>query len=269
MAFAWLSVGCRRVVDPALPPTAQAFTPPAVYDTWWSDTEQCLGRAASIRAVSWYVVPGITIPPIGHATAEQELNAYWSAASNRIVLTSEAAVNGGVVRHEMLHALSREPGHARALFLDKCSGIVDCSPACVADAGRLPDAGGASLIASDSLDVQVEVRPESPSLRVDEGFFTVRVLVSNPRDEPVLVALRPGASAAFTYQLISANGGVGGSQPLRDSSVVRFRPRESKQQLFDFRVTRDTVPGALAPGIYTVNGGYGAHFSSRIVELRP
>ena len=93
--------GCDRLVDPKLPSDAELFTPPPVYSTWWRMTEACSGLSGSLDAVTWYKTDEVV-----HDVRTGEVVAgYWTAGSNSIVLTSTVMLDGGTVRHEMLHAL--------------------------------------------------------------------------------------------------------------------------------------------------------------------
>src|SRR5262245_7972265 len=130
------AAACRELVDPPLPAGAEAFVAPSEYGLWWTLTEACANRTASLSDVSWYVVRGARMIRDGGKT----VSGYWSAASNRIVLAEDAAQTGAVVRHEMLHALLQTGGHPRTAFLENCGGVVSCGEDCVRDAGPAPAA---------------------------------------------------------------------------------------------------------------------------------
>src|SRR5688572_23395310 len=92
---------CHSLIDPPPPPEAVALTPPPVYARWWAMAEACSGVTMPMGSVSWYVVPdGSPVIVDG-----RHVRGYWSAGSNRIVLSAEAQFDGRSVRHEMLHAL--------------------------------------------------------------------------------------------------------------------------------------------------------------------
>jgi hypothetical protein len=118
------TLSCQMLTDPPLPTDAIRFTPPASYAKWWESTEACSGITRSFEAVQFYVVPNASTI---HDAKYGEVAAYWSAASNRIVIADFYESQGQVVRHEMLHALLRTGGHPPAYFQGKCAGVVDCS----------------------------------------------------------------------------------------------------------------------------------------------
>ncbi|HJQ11408.1 MAG TPA: hypothetical protein VJ840_10300 [Gemmatimonadaceae bacterium] len=116
-----LALSCDRIVDPALPGDAIRFTPPPVYAQWWTSTEACSGITGSLDAVEFYRIPNAsTIPDKTYG----EVAAYWSPASNRIVLADFYEMQGQVVRHEMLHALLRVSGHPPEYFQGRCADVV-------------------------------------------------------------------------------------------------------------------------------------------------
>jgi hypothetical protein len=142
----------------ALPPGSERFDPPAEYQLWWSMVESCSGLEGSLASVEWLVVPGSTSITVG----DGDYSGYWFEQGNRIVLAANAQSEGTLVRHEMLHALSRG-GHTRYEFLERCSGIVSCETDCIREAGPPPKAPAGAVLASPSaLDIAVEVEPASP-----------------------------------------------------------------------------------------------------------
>lgn len=115
---------CRSLVEPPLPPNAQAMSPPSVYTTWWALTEACSGFHGSLDRVRWYEVPNVaTIPYLG----EQQGVAYWSLAGNQIVSAGQAVLDGGSVRHDKetkRHAFDFLPSATRYKILIACSPCV-------------------------------------------------------------------------------------------------------------------------------------------------
>ncbi len=263
-----LLAGCRNLVDPPLPGGAQRYSPPAVYATWWAMTEHCAGIFASMNRILWFDVPGVS-------TLQSDIpdvQGYWSAASNRIVLAGNAAMDGSTVRHEMLHALLQRGTHPRNAFLDRCGGVVGCSKSCLADGGPPPpDELGTLEVRPDDLEIRSRIEPASPSATVNDGFFAVIVTVTNAMDVPVTAVLPPraGPSTTFSYRLLGPYGGVGGGELELDSSVVRFKPHETKQQIFDFRIGVDSAAGQLRPGVYTIAVAFGAHWVYQSAALQP
>ena len=116
-----LALSCDMLVDPPLPGDAIRFAPPPVYAQWWDITEACSGITGSLEAVEFYRIPNAsTIPDKTYG----EVAAYWSPASNRIVLADFYEMQGQVVRHEMLHALLRVNGHPPEYFQGRCVDVV-------------------------------------------------------------------------------------------------------------------------------------------------
>lgn len=113
---------------PALPDDAVRFTPPAEYVAWWQATARCADVATPVPAVRWYVVPNVRR---FHVPGAGWVGAYYQGAPQRIVLAGEEAMDGPVVRHEMLHALLDDAvGHPPALFQGRCAEVVSCRQEC-------------------------------------------------------------------------------------------------------------------------------------------
>lgn len=253
--------GCRSVVDPPLPPNAEAMTPVSAYKTWWAMTEACSGLTGSFDNVRWYEVPNAATVPYPGKT---DVNAYWSYAHDQIVIAGLWALDGGLVRHEMLHALTQSGGHPRAQFLDRCAGVVDCDDACIRDSDPpSPAAAGTPTIRPDQLQLSIAVAPTAPSIQIDSGLFTVTVSVTNPADHPAIVALADSNASnlgtTFAYHLQGPFGGLSADVRPHDPGALRFAAHETKRQVFDFRVGYDSAsyaPHNFPPGEYSV----GAHF---------
>lgn len=265
-----LCASCQRLVDAPLPAGAVRYEPPGVYATWWQVVEECSATTGDLSAVTWYQVPNtlsIPVESIGN------VGGYWSQTNNEIVLAGASMLDGGIVRHEMLHALLREPGHPRAEFLGACGGTVECDSSCIADAGppSTPDPASVS-ITPDKLRVAVSVTPAQPSASANDGFFALTVSATNGTGGPVIVAL-PGRSAtnvgtSFAYRLQSSQGGIGGSEAALDSGVLIFATGETKRFVFDFRVQSPTW-GGLVPGMYGYGGSYGLQWAYDTTYLNP
>ena len=249
---------CRSPLEPMLPAGAAPLNPPSVYATWWAMTEACAGVTASLDRVNWYVLPGAKVVPFH---GRPDVVGYWTSAGNTIVLAGAEALNGGSVRHEMLHALTRVPGHPRAEFLERCGGVVDCFRDCIADAGLPPPIDPTtSVVTPDRLQLRLEVAPGVPSAGIDSGFFTVTVMATNPADHVVVVSL-PKVSGtlgrSFTYRLQGALAGVGDYVNALDSGEIVFAAGETKRHVFQARVARDSLTIGLPIGEYTVAGSFG------------
>jgi hypothetical protein len=251
---------CRNLVDPDLPPNAEQFAPPPVYARWWAMTEACSGLSADLASVSWFVVPGVSTVNLEGKRVE----GYWSLAGNRIVIAGAGKLAGGLVRHEMLHALIKARGHHRAKFLDDCGGVVTCTEACIIDAGAPPPPDPAAIqIGPEPLDVQINVEPLTPSRAVDDGFFAVIVSVRNPRTYPVAVLLpaRPlgDGRKTFSFDFIGESTLLSGTEFALDASVSTFAAGETKRHVFDFMIGNNPASRALPAGTYALQAGYGGH----------
>jgi hypothetical protein len=158
-------VACGHLTDPPLPGNALVFHPPEVYAKWWAMVESCSGLTGSLASIQWYSTLGELHDPNDN---DATIAGYWSLAGNRVVLTTSDTIAGGVVRHEMLHALLRSAGHPRSAFLQACGGIVYCGQECVRDAG--PPASppnGTPTVAPSELEVTSVVSPDGPIYQID------------------------------------------------------------------------------------------------------
>jgi hypothetical protein len=255
-AMLLLIVGaCSSIVDPGLDPRAVPFQPPPVYARWWSMVESCSGLHGSLSEVSWYQVPGSETV----AYSGDEVAGYWAHNTNRIVLGGEAALDGSVVRHEMLHALVRQPkGHPRQYFLDRCAGLVVCSSNCLADAGPAP-AIDASVprVSSEVLKLFVSVEPDHPSTAIEGGVFQVVVSATNPNPYAIVVTPSPGAqNHTFFYTFTGPSGGITGSVVALDASLTYYAAGETKRQYFDLSIATTLGSRKLPAGSYQLYAGY-------------
>lgn len=247
------------LVDPRLPFGAKPFTPPSFYADWWEMTKACSGRSGSLSDVTWYTVPqGTPLELDG-----QYVSAYWSAASNQIVLSESVRDNGQVIRHEMLHALLRAKGHARAEFLERCGGVVTCGSQCVEDAGPAPEVpASVPRVEPSAIEVTVDIAPVPIRSWLNEGYFAITVRARNPAPHPVFVDLpvTAGMRTSFRYQIFGPNAEADGVT-VRDNAVMSFAAGETKLHVFDFLVGDGNRHGYVFPGQYTMLGGYGTQSS--------
>jgi len=119
LAFAGILVGgCTYEPTPALPDGAVSFEAPTAYVTWWDRTSECSGISGDMARVEWYVVPDVATFP----TEQGEKVGIRVRTGDRIqiVLAGQYQLHEMVVRHEMLHALLREPGHPDEYFTERC-----------------------------------------------------------------------------------------------------------------------------------------------------
>jgi hypothetical protein len=258
-------VGCfGSALDPRLPDGTIRFTPPPVYQVWWSLTEECSGRSGSVSSVEWFVVPGVS--EFEHEG--RTVSGYWSRVSNRVVLAEKAMMDGSLVRHEMLHALEHDIGHPRQAFLQRCGGVVVCITSCLRDAGSAPVPGARlARLPPDSMAIDVQVNPQQPGYATDEGHFRLTVTVRNPRRDSVVVLLPASGDGAppssFSFVLKSAVLGLWYGERAWDAGIMVFGPGETRRAIYDFTVaSRFDGLRALPPGEYGVRGGFGPALSA-------
>lgn len=260
-----LAVACDGPTDPPLPDAARRMAPPPVFATWWGMVEACAGVSRPLSGVEWWEVPDVaTFYTPDHGSVQ----AYWSRGSNRIVLAGRAVRDGAVVRHEMLHALLRREGHARADFLERCGGVVDCRASCIRDGGPVPTPDAATpQIFPSGLEVGVAVAPAPPTAVRDDGHFAVVVSARNPAAHAVVVQLRHDPFEAFRYGwglVVAGRDGVFQlREPVRDPGLVRFAAGEEKRFVFDLVVGPATMARHVPAGTYTLTASFGGAVLTR------
>jgi len=247
---------CDKVVGPSLPADAVEFSPPPVYTTWWQMTQSCSGLTGSMNAVAWYKTDEVV-----HDTHTGDVIAgFWLPDHNQIVLNSAVMMDGGIVRHEMLHALRQKGGHPRDQFLGSCAGTVDCEEACIADAGPYPTPPETPLpVGGDGIDLTVAVEPPTPSHSIDEGRFSITVYAHNRSTHWVTVTPGSAASApnqTFSIDVHGANGATAREEDALDPSQTIFGPGETKRHVFDLAIGDYPFANQLLPGDYTLIGAF-------------
>lgn len=257
-----LAVCENKVVGPTLPADAAQFSPPPVYSTWWQMTEACSGLTGSLAAVTWYKTDEVV-----HDTHSGDVIAgFWVPGSNQIVLNSTVMLDGGIVRHEMLHALRQKGGHPRDQFLGKCAGTVDCEEACIADGGTYPTPPETPLnVSGDGIDISLQISPATPARNVDEGRFSITVLAHNKSTHWVTVTPSSSASApneTFSIDVHGANGATGRDEDGLDPSQTIFAPGETKRHVFDLVIGDYPFANQLLPGDYVTRGSFAGWWSS-------
>jgi len=263
-----LIVACTRIVEPALPSDAQAFSPPPVYSTWWRMTEACSAITGSLASVNWYQ----TSQAVHDTHSGDVIAGYYVRASNRIVLTTAVMMSGGIVRHEMLHALLQKAGHPRAQFLGNCAGTVDCEDACVADAGPYPSPPVLPIaVSGDSIELTLDVEPRTPAHAIDEGRFSLTVFARNRTARWITISPTPGVDPqqTFSFSVDGVNGATKGDRLAVDPSQTIFAPHETKRQVFDLAIGDYPIGGQLIPGDYVARGvfaGWSSGDSSFVIS---
>lgn len=255
---------CDRVTaPPPLPSDAEQFSPPPIYSTWWEMTRACSGLSGSLASVTWYQTNQTQYDP---RTGEQVIG-NWSSAGNRIVMAASAMLQGGAVRHEMLHALLQKGGHSRSYFLGKCAGTVDCERACILDAGPYPKPPQTPIhVTASDMVISVAVDPPNPDGQ-NGGFFTITISAHNPSNSWATVApifAETDTTATFSYDVRGQNGDVHEGELALDPSERIFSPGETKKLVFDFRIGDAPFGRQIQQGSYNARGGYSDFWSGDV-----
>lgn len=267
-----LLAACAGDITSVLPVGSQQFTPPPVYQFWWTMTEACSGESGSFSDIAWYVVPDST----NISDGRDEVNGFWSSAGNKIVLAGPSQFDGSLVRHEMLHALLRAAGHSRSQYLSKCGGVVACISLCIRDAGPpgAPDSG-TTTVPSDSIEVSIAFEPTAPSATALGGWFALIISARNPASHQVIVDLPPsgddGPSFDYVWSLSSSLARFGSNDRAYDSGVKNFYAGETKREVFDLFIDSASSSTSRIPqGDYLANAAFGVSASpTTSVSLAP
>jgi hypothetical protein len=214
--------------------------------------EGCSGSTAGFADVRWYMVPGSSFQ-IDGITA----GGYYSRDDNYIVLSDTSAAYSASVRHEMLHAIIRKPGHPRDYFLEKCAAVVRCEGSCVADAGNWTAPSPFEVLAAESLAVTsvVTLSAEADGQR----WMSLHVFATNPRGDAVMVT-PIGTQTTFNASLSSDASSFNDNVLPGDPSELYFAPNAAKHWFFDVRVADAAGRYSILPGEYVARGGFGQHF---------
>lgn len=253
---------CESSTAPPLPADAEEFAPPPVYSTWWVMTQSCSGLSGSLAAVTWYRTEEV----VYDTHSGDVIAGYWVPGSNRVVLNANVMMDGQTVRHEMLHALRQKGGHPRDQFLGKCAGVVDCEDACVADAGPYPTPPETPLhVSGDGIELTLDVEPNTPTHAVDEGRFSITVMVHNKSTHWVSVTPASStvpANQTFSVDAQGANSAITRDELAIDPSQTTFAPGETKRHVFDLVIGDYPFGNQLIPGDYIARGGFAGWWSS-------
>lgn len=228
-------------------------------------TQACSGLTGSLGGVTWFKTDQTLRDP----HSGESIAGYWNSDNNSIVLTAVVVLDGGSVRHEMLHALLRKSGHPRNQFLGGCLGTVNCEGPCITDAGPYPQPPETPIkVTGDSLDISVDIEPRNPDSGGGGGFFSITVLVHNLSTHWVTVPspvspISPDANGAHTFEfdVRGPAGAISGGEVRHDPSESIFAPGETKKHVFDFSTGDNFIARQLPPGSYTVHGGYADYLS--------
>lgn len=207
------TTSCTDLFGPSLPSGAVVLDPlPAEYAGWWSLTERCSGLQGRLSDVRWYLVPEVEALPGQDRAAGQ-----YQSADHRVVFAEPYVRDGFIVRHEMLHALGAH-GHTRALFRERCGGVVGCGERCRADAGTDPVWNTNLPLAVDGdVVVDVELLPNSVAVGADH-CPSIAVSMTNVAGQPRTIDPRRGF--AFGFMLEGWGSSRGGGPLLADDRIV-------------------------------------------------
>ena len=99
-----LLLGC---LDAFAPAGATPFTPPAVYQVWWTEIERCAGLWGDFARVEWYQVPGSSYSCPAY---EGRCDGWWRSPHTNYM--AETRLNDRrLAEHEMLHDLLQRGDH--------------------------------------------------------------------------------------------------------------------------------------------------------------
>ncbi|HEX7938263.1 MAG TPA: hypothetical protein VF483_04675 [Gemmatimonadaceae bacterium] len=245
------AIGCGDAVQP-LPIDAvelASYNVPPQYLMWWQATESCSGLSAQYRDVRWYYIPGASRVDDPHF---KDAAAAWYAAQNAIVIASHWLDSGSVVRHEMLHAISKR-GHTAALFRDACGALVDCEESCLTDIGpQAPVPSSAAIVQPSALEVSVDYFPKPYVDPTNVGYLLAIVSAKNTASTPVRVALARGLGSVYatTFQF-QLNVPRRNETASTTDSTINFLPGETKRVAFDLRsVFMSSANAPQATGLF-------------------
>ena len=260
LAFAAVTaVACRDLTAP-LPRGATPLQAQPPYAFWWQMTESCSGRTGDFSTIRWFVVPGAD----SFEVSGKHYNGYWYG-NNSIVIASRHVLDGQLVRHEMLHALTGGP-HSRQ-FLDACGGVVACQDECLTEAGGLPVLDSTTVeLPVSSLRTELQMEPADPSLSTDGGWVALSVMVHTPQDADVRALLTaipgdPSFSATFGYDIASCHPtctSVKGTYSFMPATLYDFTLGATRRYVFDVQLPPGTYS---ARGVFNVDSTAAATFS--------
>ena len=250
------TISCGGITEPAFPAGAIPMQPPRVYAMWWQLTQACSGVTGDFARVRWYEVPN-TSQIVVNGTPVQ---GYWWPDENRIVVAGSQVLQGQLVRHEMLHALTGS-AHSHEYFIDKCGGVVACEADCLKEAGDTPAPPlDAATISPRDLSVESITQPPNASISTDSGWAAITITARNTKAEPVwvhltYVAAGDPAAATFGYTVQCISGGCwsGDEYTYIWADKVGFAPGQTRRWVFDRH---------LEPGTYSLRGFFNVDTTS-------
>jgi hypothetical protein len=257
-ALALTTASCEELFDP-VPNGALRFSPPPIYQVWWDQTVACANISRSMREIDFYVVPDVDIIDVGRPA----VGAYYYERSD-IVLAGVFQFDGGVVRHEMLHALipSME-GHPREYFLHRCGDIVGCVYGACTGTGSPLFAVPADIahLPAESLTVSASVVPAAPVRSVTGDWLSLVITATNPKPYPILVRFEEDSVSTtprpWGYEVDYVPGSRTYTGFMYDEGMRYFRAGETKRAIYDFSIVGSGFPGPLPLGVNTFTAWFG------------
>ena len=246
---------CESLLS-SLPDGARSFGPPAIYQQWWSLTQECSGLSGDFGDVKWYRVDDQSSFPVGEGASA---NGAWEKDGNRIILAGDAVLSGDLVRHEMLHALLRTGGHPRAVFVGDCDGTVVCTDQCLIEGGAAaPPDPNTDSVAPSALDVGASLTPIDPGSGILGGNFTMIVTARNRLTHPVIIKTPRVGIGPITYSFIVFSPSFSSAVeiPAEAPEETRFAASEQKKFVFDFHIGNGGTRYEIPPGRQTFIGEY-------------
>lgn len=258
---AMLIYACVDGTAPEFPAGAVRLTPPTQYHLWWEVTKTCSALSGNMSDVAWYVVPGATtIDSRGTA-------ARWYQEGNRIVVAGRYVHEGALVRHEMLHALSKQ-GHTARLFRDDCGGFVECVGQCALDVGTAPQTpAGSPTVPPESLDVRVVAYQQPYSDSAGGGWIVVVVTATNSASEARWVQLTGSSPHPDTFGFTLTN--ALGVQSIASTNPIGFAAHETQREAFDVYIRPPDSSLALPSGSYELRGRFNSNVTAPSVFVVP
>lgn len=167
----------------------------------------------------------------------------------RIIVKENLLLAGGLIRHEMLHALlPNVTEHPSRAFQVDCAGIVACADSCRRAGDVVPvDTLHAVLDSVASLNVVGHSAPQLRDLSSTTAWLSVVVGIRSTRSWPARISQTSGISTAretYSMALVRARDGLSlfSSSVLGSGDTLTLPALGQQKQVFDLNVS--TLYGA-------------------------
>ena len=109
------------------------------------------------------------------------------------------------------------------------------------------------MATADSIEITLDVEPNTPARNIDEGRFSLTVLARNRTARWLAVSPAVGTDPqrTFSFDVNGDNGATAGDLGAIDPSQTIFAPHETKRQVFD--LMENTPTGAPAAHVLSVS----------------